>query len=124
VKEEIRKDSTLLATALSAAPGDNGNVQRMLALGDEKLFNAGTADTQEFYRGIVGTIAVESKTAQELAQNQNLIAQSALNAREVISGVNVDEEAIDLIRYQRAFQAASRYIGVVDQLLQELIALV
>ena len=44
--------------------------------------------------------------------------------RESISGVNLDEEAISLIKFERAFQGASRFIRVVDDLLSELILLV
>ena len=50
---------------------------------------------------------------------------SALRAqRESISGVNLDEEAISLLKFERAFQGAARYIRVVDDLLAELVLLV
>jgi flagellar hook-associated protein 1 FlgK len=124
VSAAMTGNPNLLATGLSSLSGDNANVQRMLSLFGERLFDGGTAGFQEFWRGVVGTMGVESKTAQELATNQEVIATAAQNARERISGVNVDEEAIDLIRYQRSFQAASRYLGVVDQMLQELMSIV
>lgn len=124
LSEQVRDNPALLATATSAFEGDNSNVQRMLDVFNEKLFLGDTTTIQEFYRGVVGTVSVEAATAKELATNQELIAQAAQNARERISGVNIDEEAIDLIKYQRAFQAASRYISVVDELLETLIAIV
>jgi|GEM_PF-330099 len=124
VKEEILDDVSLLATGMSAAPGDNGNVQRMLGMRDEKLFVNGSSTLSEYYQGVIGTVAVETATARELATNQAKIAESAMNARERISGVNIDEEAIDLIKFQRSFQAAARYLGVVDQLLAELMNIV
>jgi flagellar hook-associated protein 1 FlgK len=124
VSQAIKDNPALFASGLSSSAGDNGNIQRMIALFNEKLFDGGTSTFQDFWRGVVGTLAVESATARELSVNQEMIATAAQNARERISGVNIDEEAIDLIRHQRSFQAASRYLGVVDQLLQELMGIV
>ena len=44
------------------------------------------------------------------------------NQRDSISGVSLDEEALDLMRFQRAYQAAAKFISTIDQLTGELIA--
>lgn len=124
VKNEIANNIHLLATGQSALPGDNSNIGRMQDVFTDKLFAGGTATIQEYWRGTIGTMGVEASTAKELATNQQLIATAATNARERISGVNIDEEAIDLIKFQRSFQASARYLGVVDQLLAELMQIV
>ncbi len=124
VQSAVRDNHNLFASATSSIDGDNSNVQRMIGLGEEKLLLGGSSTIQEFYRGVIGTIAVETATAKELATNQEVIAQAAQNAREQISGVNIDEEAINLIKFQRAFQASARYLSVVDELLASLIQIV
>jgi flagellar hook-associated protein 1 FlgK len=43
------------------------------------------------------------------------------NSRDAYSGVSLDEEATDLIRFQRAYQAAARFVSVIDQLTEELV---
>ena len=48
---------------------------------------------------------------------------SALAAREAVSGVNLDEEAVDLIRFQQAYQASSRVVQVAREILQSILAI-
>jgi len=52
------------------------------------------------------------------------VLTSLQSQKEAISGVNLDEEAIALLKYERAFQGATRFVRVVDDLLAELVALV
>jgi flagellar hook-associated protein 1 FlgK len=52
-----------------------------------------------------------------------IIFDSLTSQRESISGVNVDEEAVSLISFQRGFEGAARYMNVVDEMLQTLLGL-
>ena len=54
----------------------------------------------------------------------NAFLDSLASERESVSGVNLDEEAVNLMRFQRAFQAAARLITTIDELMQTLIGLV
>ena len=71
--------------------------------------------------GVIGALAVQGAEALELAENQQTIMVAIDSERTAISGVNLDEEAVALMTYQRAFQAAARYLSVVDELLGTLI---
>jgi len=72
----------------------------------------------------VGARGVRAREARERAEDQQAIANHLGAERASISGVSLDEEAIQLMRYQRAFQAAARFLAVVDGLLETLLAAV
>ena len=57
---------------------------------------------------------------QNRTENQALIQQQMDNQRQRVSGVNVDEEAVKMLEYQRAYQASARFISVVDKVLESL----
>ena len=73
---------------------------------------------------MVGATASSSKAAQDNYTAADVVLQTLETERQGISGVSIDEEALNMIIFQRAFQAAARYIGVIDEMLQEVIALV
>ena len=73
---------------------------------------------------MVGTTASNSKTARDNYIAADVVLQTLETERQGISGVSIDEEALNMIVYQRAFQGAARYVGVIDEMLQEMIALV
>lgn len=60
-------------------------------------------------------------SAEARADDQTGIRQLIRNQRDTVSGVSLDEEMADLVRYQRAYQAASRVFSVVDDLLDTVV---
>lgn len=87
-----------------------------LAKGTLKSNNSG--DTIEaYYKGMIAQLGVSGQEASRVVENQqNLILQLDIQ-RQSISGVNLDEEMIDMLQFQRAYQANSKMINVIDELL-------
>jgi flagellar hook-associated protein 1 FlgK len=109
-----------LATGL---PGDNQNALQILSLFDRTLPNLGDTTFMGYLRGIVSNVGTMSRAAHDsLGFDRNLL-EEVKNRRESISGVSLDEEAMNLIRFQRAFEAGARIIKVTDELLQTIIQL-
>ena len=79
---------------------------------------------KDFYNIIAGSVAVSASAANGQAEAAMSVLSSLRAQRESISGVSLDEEAIALLKYERSFQGASRFIRVVDDLISELVALV
>ncbi len=121
VNQVLHDNPDLVAASLTGAPGGNANALRMAGLRNEKVFDNGGATVADFYQGVVGSMAVQSASAQDRVDNQELLVTSLLNERQRISGVNLDEETINLIAYQRAYQAAAKFISIIDSLLETLI---
>jgi flagellar hook-associated protein 1 FlgK len=73
---------------------------------------------------MVNGISVTAAAAKSNAEASHVVQETLFNQREALSGVSMDEEAINLMRQQRAFQGASRLIGVVNDLMDQVMALV
>lgn len=108
--------------ANSGASGDNRNMLAMAAVEDSKLLDGGASSVQNAVSGLVGDIAVATRSAELNRDSQeNLLRQTRENV-EAISGVNLDEEAANLLKYQQAYQAAAQATSIANQLFQSLIS--
>ena len=96
----------------------NGN---LLADWQNGLYIENTANYQEAYGLMVGQIGAVTRQAQINASSQNLLLDSVQSRRDSIASVNLDEEAVNLVRYQQAFQAAAQVISVSERLFDSLI---
>jgi flagellar hook-associated protein 1 FlgK len=75
------------------------------------------ATIDDYFNGIVGKIAVLTHEAKNVSEHQEGIVTQLKEFRESTSGVSLDEEGIDIIKYQKAFEAAAKMIQVADELL-------
>ena len=122
VNAAIAADPRLLAAAAAVnQPGDGSVAGAIADLRAGKLFGAGTQTASDFYAGLIGLIGSHTRQASEMATNQTLVVDHLTTRRESISGVSLDEEATDMIRFQHAYQAAARVINAVDEMLDTLI---
>ena len=71
---------------------------------------------------MVGQVGISTRSAQLNADARSSLLDSALTARDEISGVNLDEEAIDLTRYQQAYQAMAQVINTSNNVFDTLLA--
>ena len=101
--------------------GDNRNALVLAGMQTSPILSGGTASYQDTYSRLVADVAVQSKQAKSSAATESALLAQASNARDSVSGVNLDEEAANLIRYQQAYQAAAQMISVADQLFQTLL---
>jgi flagellar hook-associated protein 1 FlgK len=77
--------------------------------------------TTDFYAGLVGKIGTASAQAAEMSANQQLVVNQLTTQVQQTSGVSLDEEATDMIKFQHAYQAAARVITAMDEMLNTLI---
>jgi len=120
VSSALVDDPSLLAAGRGGGPGDNTGALALAALRDATLFATG-AGFEGHYQALIGEIGIHAQEARDLLSNQASITEAVRNQRESLSGVNLDEEAISLMAYQRAYQASARFLGVIDRLLDTLI---
>ncbi|MFQ5422806.1 MAG: flagellar hook-associated protein FlgK [Phycisphaerae bacterium] len=124
VNPAVLADPNLLAAAQSGLPGDGSNATALELLENTAVTSLSGSSLNEFYTAIVGNVGVQSSGAQNTLDASTIVFDSLSVQRESISGVNVDEEAVSLIRFQRAFEGAARFMGVVDGMLQTLLSLI
>ncbi|MEM7209390.1 MAG: flagellar hook-associated protein FlgK [Pseudomonadota bacterium] len=100
---------------------DNTNMLSLAALQNLGVFDSGGTSFQELYSEVVADVGSQTRFA-EINRDTQAALKSTLEARrESISGVNLDEEAADLIRFQQAYQASARTITTAQEIFQSLI---
>lgn len=111
------------ASSDTTLPSDNSNALLIAQLSGNAQVNLGGATFSSYYKGLVSTIGSMSKAASDsLTFDGNLLSELN-NRRESLSGVSLDEEATNLIKFQRSFEAGAKMIQVTDELLQTLLNL-
>ena len=105
--------------------GDNRAALAVAALRDDATAGpGGTSTIASAYEQVVNSLAADADAAKSDAESAEAIRQTLSAHRESLSGVSLDEEGLNLIRYQRAYQSAARVVATVDELLQEVLNLV
>lgn len=94
--------------------------------GEVPKFNTidGGVKVEGFFKNTINKLGVQSEEATRIVKNQNTLLKGLVERRLSTSGVSLDEEAINLVQFQHAFQANAKVITTVDQLLDVVIGLV
>lgn len=122
VAQSVLDDPSLIAASGTGATGDNGMLLSLLQLQDAELDSVGGTLT-EVYGGVVSSVGSEVAGSQDRLTTEEGLYQSLEERRQAVAGVNVDEELVDMIRFEQAFGAAARYINVVQELGNTLLSL-
>ena len=109
--------------ANSNGVADNRNGVLLGALQTRNTMEGGTATYQSAYSTIVAQAGNKSREVEITGQAQQSLLDQAQSARDQLSGVNLDEEAANLLRYQQAYQAAAKVISIASTLFDEILAL-
>lgn len=102
--------------------GDNRNALAMAGLLGSASLNGGTVSLNDAANNLVGQVGVVTQQAQSSASVQQSLNQDAVTARSNVSGVNLDEEAANLLRFQQAYQACAQLISASNTMFNSLIA--
>lgn len=124
VNAALKVSPALIAAGSVFLSGDGTNAGRLAELATTKLDALEGLSTSGFYGSISNAVAVAAGDANTEVDATQAVHSSLQAQRESISGVNLDEEAIALLKYERSFQGAARFVTVVDQLLGEVVALI
>ncbi|MEM8872730.1 MAG: flagellar hook-associated protein FlgK [Planctomycetota bacterium] len=124
INDDLNTDPTLLAAASNGAPGDNGAARAIAAVQNVATDQLDGFTLSERYEKMTNRVAGRAADTAVDAQSASITRQTLQAQREALSGVSLDEEATNLLRYQQAYQAAARVIAVVDELMDSLIAIV
>ena len=106
----------------TSGTGDNRNALLLSDALKSPVLNGGTTSLGSAVGEFVGGIGVATRQAQVNRDAQNVVYEESLATKESVSGVNLDEEAANLLKYQQAYQAAAQLIRVADTMFQTLLA--
>lgn len=124
VNPDLVNDPNLLALSRTGNLGDGGQIGRLASFRESPLFSDGTETVEERLASITGSVGVVLEAQQQEVEQRALQRAELETARDAVSGVDVNEELLQLLEYQRAFQAASRFVSSVEDTLDELFRII
>lgn len=122
VRQELVANPGLVVAGLQE--GSNEAALAIAALRTTPTQSSGGVSLGDSWRRTTEGVSVATRGAGARAAASDQVNQSLTAQRAAVSGVSVDEESLNLINYQRQYQAAARFISTVDQMTQILISLV
>ncbi len=120
----LQNDPSKIAAGKTLEPGDSSNAQRIAQIQLDKVMVNGTQTVDEYYNAFLGKIGATKQRFDEVYKAKQAVYQQLKTTQQSLEGVSLDEEAANLIKFQRAYQANAKYISVVDQMTQTLINMV
>ncbi|HXJ85941.1 MAG TPA: flagellar hook-associated protein FlgK [Candidatus Binatia bacterium] len=112
-------DPSLLAASSDGTPGNNGNAEAFYALRNQALVNGETPT--DYYSNLVFNVGNATANANAEQSASNLVLQQLNDQRAKVSGVSLDEEAANLMRFQQAYAASAEVISSINSMMQTVI---
>lgn len=106
------------SSSFSAGSGDGSVALALSDLRLEKILSGSTRSMEEFYSDLVGRVGAEAREVYNNVEARRLVLEQITSRRENNRGVSINEEASDLILFQRAYQAAARLVSMVDEMME------
>ncbi len=117
----ITDTSDIAAANSGGNVGDNRNMLSLISLREANNLKDGTQSVYDIYDNAVSQVAVDTRSARANADTELSLLQSVTDRRDGITGVNLEEEAANLIRYQQAYQAAAQIITTANDVFDTLL---
>ncbi|MGN0728785.1 flagellar hook-associated protein FlgK [Treponema sp.] len=122
----IQNDVSSVAAAFSnskgfAEPGDGRAAVEMAAVRNTKIMIGSERTFDDYFADTITNVGLKGEQAQNQLATQNKIMGDLRDLRDSISGVNIDEELADIIKFQHGYNVAAKFISVQDELLDTLI---
>jgi len=118
---EVRRDHRAIQAGVVDEPGDGRNALAIAQLREDAIFGLDDATFGGYYRGAISDLGAAADGIDRALRGQVQVRAQLDAMRESEIGINMDEELVDLIRYEQGYAAAARLITTVDQTLDRLI---
>lgn len=116
INSVVKQNQQFLATGQGGGPSDGSNAVLLVAFAENPVDALGNISLDGYYEKVVSNIAQASASESALADGAQAFKDSLLGQREQFSGVSIDEETINVLTFQRAFQSAARLVSTIDEL--------
>ncbi len=121
-REDYERDDGTIE--VQGAPGDNKVAMEIANLKEKLVLNDGTESLIDSFNALVSEVGIRTREASDSVENGRLLIEQFQNLRDATSGVSLDEEFVNLIKYQRGFQASAKIITTVEEMFESLINMV
>ncbi len=116
INSVVQENQQFLATGQGGGPSDGSNAVLLAAFADNPLEDLGNISLNDYYEKVISNVAQASASEEALSEGALAFKESLMGQREQFSGVSIDEETINVLKYQRAYQAAARMVSTIDEL--------
>lgn len=120
----LDSSTAYLATTRDHVAGGNANALAVARLRTQALEDLGGLSLAERWSQHIEEYAIRLGQARQKLDADTIVRENLQSQQQAVSGVNADEETINLLAYQRAYQASARFLAVVDQMIQTLLAVI
>lgn len=127
VNMELRQNPSLLSFRLTDSSEDNATMEKLKNAFQETIYTLNpNVQTPvcfvDYYKNLVSQVANSGAVFGDIVESQTQTTDSLCNAREQVVGVSSDEELTNMIMFQNAYNASSRYINVINEMLEHLLS--
>ncbi len=117
----VTNANNIAAASNMNAAGDNTNALDIINLQFQDFMQGDTQTFAQYYNELITSIGSDTKLALRWKDNQTVLVDQLRQQRESISGVNIDEELTYMLKFQRGFESASRYVTTIDGMIDVII---
>ena len=115
--------SVAASSTRTGIPGNNTNLLSLVALQQRKFESLNDGTLNDAYRSVAAELGVAAQTADREKEAKEILKDQIETLRAQVSGVSMDEELVNLIKFQRGFEAASRLVRLTDEMFQTLLSI-
>ncbi|MAX26902.1 MAG: flagellar hook-associated protein FlgK [Phycisphaeraceae bacterium] len=123
INSVLENNTNLLAVTQNHVDGGNTNALAIAGLRTQELDNLGGISLTEMWNRHVEEFAARIGQAESEYEADQIVSANLDAQQQAISGVNADEEAINLISFQQAYSGSARFLNVVNEMMQTLLQL-
>ncbi len=124
INQELIKDPGRIATSVDERFGGTGDGAAALAIAQLRttpIMIGQTSSFDDFFSSVVAEIGLKGEQAATALETENVILKDMNDLKASISGVNIDEELSNMIKFQHAYNSAARFISEIDRMLDVII---
>lgn len=126
INQKLRQNPALLSFRLSDHSEDNETMEKLKAAFTESIYtlnpNVETPlNFTNYYKNLVSQVANSGYIFRGIQESQTVTTDALFNAREQVVGVSSEDEMTNMIMYQNAYNASSRYINVISEMLEHIL---
>ncbi len=126
INMELRQNPSLLSFRLTDSSEDNATMEKLKTAFQETVYTLNpNVQTPvcfvDYYKNLVSQVANSGAVFGDIMESQTQTTDSLCNAREQVVGVSSDEELTNMIMFQNAYNASSRYINVINEMLEHIL---
>lgn len=117
LSDEVKADLSNITTGLNAnSPGDNRIALAIAGIQNERILGEGETTMEEFYLQLIGNVGIETAKAKFDGEQAVGLHAQAVSLRERTSGVSIDEETANMVRYQHAYDASAKIMQTANEM--------